>query len=193
MCPEWYQQRVDIPLFIVAARVPYVSVALPAVRPSGLNYNLKLKLDSQDVTLTLASRPDALIAKHFEAALPGIKVQAFTSAAVKATASYLINKSSEEAAQRGNAGSGAMLWSIATKVGTAVYTVGTTKADIRNWSGLPARFSVARLEARPGQKLTVPGHPEASLTLPAGKVLLVSLKSTQENLPVVLRCTPLVP
>ena len=193
MCPEWYQQRVDIPLFIVAARVPYVSVALPAVRPSGLNYNLKLKLDSQDVALTLASRPDALIAKHFEAALPGIKVQAFTSAAVKATASYLINKSSEEAAQRGNAGSVAMLWSIATKVGTAVYTVGTTKADIRNWSGLPARFSVARLDARPGQKLTVPGHPEASLTLPAGKVLLVSLKYTQENLPVVLRCTPLVP
>lgn len=193
MCPEWYQQRVDIPLFVVSSRVPYISVALPAIRPSGLNYNLKLKLDSQDVPLPLASRPDALIAKHFEAALPGIRAQAFTTAAVKATASYLINKSSEEAANRQNAGTGAMLWSIATKVGTAVYTVGTTKADIRNWSGLPARFSVARLEARPGQELSVPGHPEASVTLPAGKVLLVSLKSTQENLPIVLRCTPLVP
>jgi len=78
-------------------------------------------------------------------------------------------------------------------VGSAIYTVGTTKADLRNWSTLPARFSVARLEAKPGQKLTVVGHPEASLTLPAGKVLLVSLKSTQENQPVVLRCTPLVP
>ena len=193
MCPEWYQQRVDIPLFVVSSRVPYVSVALPAIRPSGLNYNLKLKLDSRDVPLPLASRPDALIAKHFEAALPGIKAQAFTSTAVKATASYLINKSSEEAANRQNAGSGAVLWSIATKVGTAIYTVGTTKADLRNWSGLPARFSVARLEAKPGQKLAVVGHPEATLTLPAGKVLLVSLKSTQENQPVVLRCTPLVP
>ena len=193
MCPEWYQQRVDIPLFVVAPRVPFVSVALPAVRAAGLNYNLKLKLDDQDIALTLASRPDALIAKHFEAALPGIKAQAFTSAAVKATASYLINRSSEEAANRQNAGSGAMLWSIATRVGTAVYTVGTTQADVRNWSSLPARFSVARFEARSGQKLTIPGHPEASLTLPAGKVLLVSLKSTQENLPVVLRCTPLVP
>ena len=167
--------------------------ALPAIRPSGLNYNLKLKLDAQDVAVPLASRPDALIAKHFEAALPGIKAQAFTSAAVKATASYLINKSSEEAANRQNAGSGAVLWSIATKVGTAIYTVGTTKADLRNWSTLPARFSVARLEAKPGQKLTVVGHPEASLTLPAGKVLLVSLKSTLENQPIVLRCTPLVP
>jgi uncharacterized protein len=193
MCPEWYQQRVDIPLFVVSSRVPYVSVALPAIRPSGLNYNLKLKLDSQDVPLPLASRPDALIAKHFEAALPGIKAQAFTSTSVKATASYLINKSTEEAASRPNSGSGAVLWSIATKVGTALYTVGTTKADLRNWSGLPARFSVARLEAKPGQKLTVVGHPEATLTLPAGKVLLVSMKSTQENLPVVLRCTPLVP
>ncbi len=193
MCPEWYQQRVDIPLFVVSSRVPYVSVALPAIRPSGLNYNLKLKLDSQDVALPLASRPDALIAKHFEAALPGIKAQAFTSAAVKATASYLINKSAEEAANRQNAGTGAVLWSIATKVGTAIYTIGTTKADLRNWSGLPARFSVARLQAKAGQKLTVVGHPEAGLTLPAGKVLLVSLKSTQENQPVVLRCTPLVP
>ena len=193
MCPDWYQQRIDIPLFVVSSRVPYVSVALPALRPSGLSYNLKLKLDAQDVAVPLASRPDALIAKHFEAALPGIKAQAFTSAAVKATASYLINKSTEEAASRPNSGSGAILWSIATKVGTAIYTVGTTKADLRNWSSLPARFSVARLDAKPGQKLTVPGHPEASLTLPAGKVLLVSLKSTQENQSVVLRCTPLVP
>lgn len=193
MCPEWYQQRVDIPLFIVSSRVPYVSVALPAIRPSGLNYNLKPKLDSADVDLPLASRPDALIAKHFEAALPGIKAQAFTSAAVKATASYLINKSTEEAANRQNAGTRAVLWSIATKVGTAIYTVGTTKADLRNWSSLPARFSVARIQAKPGQKLTVVGHPEATLVLPAGKVLLVSLKSTQENQPVVLRCTPLVP
>ena len=193
MCPDWYQQRIDIPLFVVSSRVPYVSVALPALRPSGLSYNLKLKLDAQDVAVPLASRPDALIAKHFEAALPGIKAQAFTSAAVKATASYLINKSTEEAACRPNSGSGAILWSIATKVGTAIYTVGTTKADLRNWSSLPARFSVARLDAKPGQKLTVPGHPEASLTLPAGKVLLVSLKSTQENQSVVLRCTPLVP
>ena len=193
MCPEWYQQRVDIPLFVVSSRVPYVSVALPALRPSGLNYNLKLKLDTKDVTLPLASRPDALIAKHFEAALPAIKAQAFTSAALKATASYVINKSSEEAANRQNSGSGAVLWSLATKVGTAVYTIGTTKADLRNWSGLPARFSVARLEAKPGQKLTVVGRPESALTLPAGKVLLVSLKSTQENHPIVLRCTPLVP
>ena len=193
MCPEWYEQRVDIPLFVVSSRVPYVSVALPALRPSGLNYNLALKLETQDIPLSPASRPDALIAKHFEAALPGIKAQAFTSAAVKATASYLINRSSEEAAQRAGAGTGAGLWSLATKVGTAVYAAGTAKADLRNWSALPARFSVARFLAKPGQKLSVAGRPGASLTLPAGKVLLVSLKSTQENHPVALRCTALVP
>ena len=56
MCPNWYEQRVDIPLFVVAARVPYVSVALPAIRPSGLNYNLKVKLDTKDVAVPLASR-----------------------------------------------------------------------------------------------------------------------------------------
>ena len=80
-----------------------------------------------------------------------------------------------------------------TQVGTAVYTVGTTRADLRNWSGLPARFSLARLEVPVGGKLTVPGHPEASLVLPAGRVLLVTLKSSGENNPIQARCTILVP
>ena len=125
--------------------------------------------------------------------MPGIKTQAFTAAAVKATASYLINKSSDQAANRPNSGTGAGLWSLATKIGTGLYSYKSTKADLRNWSLLPATFSVARLEARPGQKLIVPGHPEANLTLPEGKVLLVSIKSTKENSPITLRCTILVP
>lgn len=193
LCPEWYQQRIDIPLFLVSSRVPYVSVALPALRPVGLNYELRIRLDAQEVGLPLASRTDALIAKHFEAALPGIQARAFTSAAVKATASYAINKAAEKSARQEGAGSSERALAVLAKVGTIFYTVGTTKADLRNWSGLPARFSVARLVARPGQKLTVVGHPAATLILPAGKVLLVTLKSSQENHPVILRCTPLVP
>ena len=118
---------------------------------------------------------------------------AFVSTAVKATASYIINKSSEEAANRSNNSTGAALWALATKVGTGWYSYSSSKADLRNWGGLPARFSVGRLAARPGQILTVAGHPEVSLTLPEGKVLLVSMKSTQENTPIVSRCTPLVP
>ena len=193
MCPEWHEQRVDIPLFVVSSRVPYVGVALPALRPSGWHYNLKLQLDGQSVALDSAGRPDSLIAKHFAAALPSLKAEAFTAAAVKATASYLINKSSEEAASRPNSGTGAGLWALATKMGTGLYAYKSTKADLRNWSLLPAAFSVARLDARVGQKLTVPGHPEATLVLPEGKVLLVSIKSTQENRPIVVRCTILVP
>jgi hypothetical protein len=193
MCPEWREQRVDIPLFVVSSRVPYVSVALPAMRPSGLHYNLKLQLDGKGFPLESASRPDALIAKHFEAALPGIKAQAFTSAALKATASYLINKSSEQAANRPNSGTGAGLWSLATRIGTGLYAYKSTKADLRNWSLLPGSFEVARIAGRPGQRLSVAGHPEAGLTLPDGKVLLVSIKSTKENGPIVLRCTTLVP
>ena len=125
--------------------------------------------------------------------MPGIRARAFTSAAVKATASYLINRASSEGANRQNGGTGAALFSLATQIGTAVYTVATTHADLRNWSGLPGRFSLVRLEAPVGAKLEVPGHPEVSLTLPAGKVLLVSLKSASENTPIALRCVPLVP
>ncbi|NBS04912.1 MAG: hypothetical protein EBS64_06850, partial [Verrucomicrobia bacterium] len=191
--PEWREQRVDIPLFVVAMRVPYVSVALPALRPVGYDYKLRVQLEGKPVALALASRTEGLIAKHFEAALPGIKARAFTSAAVKATASYILNKSAETSANRQNSGSGAALFALATKIGTAVYTVGTTKADLRNWGGLPARFSLARVGAAVGAPLTIPGHPELSLALPEGKVLLVSIKSTGENKPITLRCTTLVP
>ena len=193
LAPVWREERIDIPLFVAGGHVPYVSVALPALAPARADYNLGLRLDGKPVAVESASRPEALVAKHFEAALPGIRARAFTSAAVKATASYLINRASAESANRQNSGSGSALFALATQIGTAVYTIGTTRADLRNWSGLPGRFSLVRLEAPPGARLEVPGHPEVSLTLPAGKVLLVSLKSASENAPIALRCATLVP
>jgi hypothetical protein len=191
--PAWREERIDIPLFVAGGHVPYISVALPALGPARADYNLGLRLDGRPVAVELASRPEALVAKHFEAALPGIRARAFTSAAVKATASYLINRASSDSANRQNSGSGSALFALATQIGTAVYTVATTHADLRNWGGLPGRFSLVRLEATAGAKLTVPGHPEASLTLPPGKVLLVSLKAASENTSVTPRCAILVP
>lgn len=192
LAPEWYEQRVDIPVFVASSNLPYVSIALPALRPSWSDYNLRLQLEGKEQVVSPASRPDALVAKHFAAALPAVKTRAFTSAAVKAAASYALNRAAAENARRSN-DSGGNLLRVLTQVGTAVYTVGTTRADVRNWSGLPARFALARWEAPAGGKLTVPGHPEASLVLPAGRVLLVTLKSTSENNPIQARCTILVP
>ena len=192
LAPEWYEQRVDIPVFVASSNLPYVSIALPALRPSWSDYNLRLQLEGKDQVVSPASRPDALVAKHFAAALPAVKTRAFTSAAVKAAASYALNRAAAENARRNN-DSGGNLLRVLTQVGTAVYTVGTTRADIRNWTGLPARFALARLEVPVGGKLTVPGHPEASLVLPAGRVLLVTLKSSGENNPIQARCTILVP
>lgn len=192
LAPEWYEQRVDIPVFVASSNLPYVSIALPALRPSWSDYNLRLQLEGKDQVVSPASRPDALVAKHFAAALPAVKTRAFTSAAVKAAASYALNRAAAENARRNN-DSGGNLLRVLTQVGTAVYTVGTTRADVRNWTGLPARFALARLEVPVGGKLTVPGHPEASLVLPAGRVLLVTLKSSGENNPIQARCTILVP
>jgi hypothetical protein len=192
LAPEWYEQRVDIPVFVASSNLPYVSIALPALRPSWSDYNLRLQLEGKEQVVSPASRPDALVAKHFTAALPAVKTRAFTSAAVKAAASYALNRAAAENARRNN-DSGGNLLRVLTQVGTAVYTVGTTRADIRNWTGLPARFALARLEVPVGGKLTVPGHPEASLVLPAGRVLLVTLKSSGENNPIQARCTILVP
>jgi hypothetical protein len=192
LAPEWYEQRIDIPVFVASSDLPYVSIALPALRASWSDYNLRLQLEGKDQVVSPASRPDALVAKHFAAALPAVKTRAFTSAALKAAASYALNRAAAENARRSN-DSGGNLLRVLTQVGTAVYTVGTTKADVRNWTGLPARFALARLEVPVGGKLTVPGHPEASLVLPAGRVLLVTLKSTSENNPIQARCTILVP
>jgi hypothetical protein len=192
LAPEWYEQRIDIPVFVVSGNLPYVSAALPALRPSWNDYNYRLQLEGKDQVVSPASRPDALIAKHFAAALPSVKARAFTAAGLKAAATYAINSTAQHNASRsGDAGAG---WvRVLTQVSTAVYTIGTTKADLRNWTGLPARFSLARLEAPVGGKLTIPGHPEASLTLPAGRVLLVTLKSSAENNPLQARCTILAP
>lgn len=192
LAPEWYEQRVDIPVFVASSNLPYVSIALPALRPSWSDYNLRLQLEGKEQQVALASRPDALIAKHFAAALPEVKARAFTSAAVKAAAAYAVNRAASENARRNN-DSGANLLRVLTQVGTAVYTVSTTRADVRNWTGLPARFSLARLEAPAGSRLAVPGHPEVTLALPPGRVLLVTLKSSAENNPIQARCTILVP
>jgi hypothetical protein len=193
MSPVWREQRIDIPLFVVGGHVPFVSVALPAIKANSGSYNLGVKLEGKPVELDLASRPESLIAKHFEAALPGIKAKAFTSAAVKATASYMINKASQDNANRQNSGSGAALLSVLTQVGTSVYTVASTHADLRNWTGLPARFWLARVEAPVGKTLTIAGHPDSKLTLPDAQVLLVSVKSAGENKPPKVRTTILVP
>lgn len=191
--PAWREERVDIPLFVAGGHVPYVSVALPALSPVVNGHDLGLRLDGKPIAVESASLPSALVARHFEAALPGIRTRAFTSAAVKATASYLINRAAAQRANRQDAGSGTALLALVTQVGTAAYTIVSTRADLRHWSGLPGRFSLLRLEAPAGARLEVPGHPEAGLTLPAGKVLLVSLKVASENTPVAVRCTPLVP
>ncbi len=191
--PAWREERIDIPLFVAGGHVPYISVALPALSPVSGDYNLGLRLDGRPVAVEFASRPSALVAKHFEAALPGIRTRAFTSAAVKATASYVLNRAAHQGANRQDSGSGAALLALVTKVGTAAYTIVSTRADLRHWSGLPGRFSLVRLEAPAGARLAVAGHPEAALALPAGKVLLVSLKVPPENVPLALRCATLVP
>jgi hypothetical protein len=194
MCPEWYQQRVDIPLFIVSSRVPYVSVALPAIRPAGLNYNLKLKLDSQDVALPLASRPGRAHRQALRGGASGHQGPGlhFRRGQGHGQLTPSTNRRRRPPVARTPAPAPCFGRSRPRSAPPSIRS-----APPRRTSGTgracPVRFSVAHIEARAGQKLSVPGHPEVSLTLPAGKVLLVSLKSTQENLPVVLRCTPLVP
>lgn len=190
--PEWYEQRVDFPAFIVSNRVQFVSVALPAIRPAKPDYALALQLDGKDLVLSSISRPETLVVQHFAASFPVIKTRAVVSAATKAASAYAINKATEQREQRKQDNESRWLRAIG-QIGAGVYTVASTRADLRHWRSLPARFSLARLTAPAGGKITVAGKPEVSCVLPEGKVLLVSVKSSSEYSPVTLRCTVLIP
>ena len=190
--PEWYEQRVDFPAFLISDRVSFVSVALPAIRPAKPDYSLALNLDDKGLSLSPVSRPEALVAQHFAASFSTIKTRAVVSAVTKTASAYAINKATEQREQRRQDNESRWL-RVLGQIGAGVYTVATTQADLRHWRSLPARFSLARLTAPSGSKISVVGRPEVSCILPEGKVLLVSVKSSSEYSPVTLRCTVLIP
>lgn len=189
---EWYEQRIDFPAFLFSDRVQFISVALPAIRPAQPDYPLALHLDGQDLALSSISRPEALVAQHFAASFPAVKTRAIISATTKAASAYAINQSTERREQRKQDNESRWLRAIG-QIGTGVYTIASTQADLRHWRSLPARFSVARVSVPAGSKLSVVGRPEVTCVLPEGKVLLVSLKSSSEYSPVTLRCSVIIP
>lgn len=190
--PEWYEQRIDFPAFLVSNRVQFVSVALPAIRRANPEYSLALNLDDKNFNLSPISRPETLVAQHFAATFSEIKTRAVVSALTKAASVYAINQATERREQQRQDNESRWL-RVFGQVGTGVYSLASSRADLRHWRSLTARFSIARLTALPGSKIGVVGKPEVACILPEGKVLLVSVKSTSENSPIILRCSVLQP
>ena len=193
LCPQWYEERVDIPVFIVSRDVPLVSVALPALRPAGQLFGPEASVDGRPLAFTRASSTEGLIASHFSKSMPAVRSRALLSAASKAAASYAINRASRISADRADAGTAEIAWAVATRLGTTLYGHSSTRADLRNWSGLPARTFLARTESPVGAPIAVKGLTGAPLRLPAGKVLLVSISCQTENSAPSVRCTILSP
>lgn len=193
LCPQWYEERVDIPVFIVSRDVPLISVALPALRPAGQLFSPEASVDGRPLTFTRASSTEGLIASHFAKSMPAVRSRALLSAASKAAASYAINRASRVSADRADAGTAEIAWAVATRLGTTLYGYSSTRADLRNWSGLPARTFLARTESPVGASVTVKGMPGPPLRLPEGKVLLVSISRQTENSVPSVRCTTLSP
>lgn len=193
LCPLWQEERVDIPIFIVARDVPLVSVALPAMRPVGQVFSPDVNLGGVRLDFTRISSTEGLIASHFSKAMPSVRARALTSAAAKAAASYAINRASRVAAERPDAGTKEVVWAVAARLGTTLYGYSSTRADLRNWSGLPARTFLARSDAPAGVEVSVKGMTGPPIRLPEGKVLLVSISQPTENGPVTVRCSTLSP
>ncbi len=193
LCPQWYEERVDIPVFIVSRDLPLVSVALPAMRPVGQVFLPEVTVDGRPVEFSRASSTEGLIATHFSKSMPAIRTRALLSAASKAAASYAINRASRTSADRADAGTAEIAWAVATRLGTTLYGYSSTRADLRNWSGLPARTLLARTEHPPGASVSIKGMSGPAIRLPTGKVLLVSISRQTENAPASVRCTTLSP
>jgi len=193
LCPQWHEERVDIPVFIVSRDIPLVSVALPAMRPVGQVFLPEVTVDGLPLLLAQASSTEGLIASHFARSMPAVRSRALLSAASKAAASYAINRASRGSADRSDAGTAEIAWAVATRLGTTLYGYSSTRADLRNWSGLPARTALARTDAPSGALVSVKGMSGPALRLPPGKVLLVSISRQTENSLALVRCTTLSP
>ena len=75
---------------------------------------------------------ERVIQTEFNKDFKGILTRAIVSATVKAAAQYALDKQDKQ---------GAQLLSLAA----AIYSFGTTSADVRIWTTLPKDFQVARL------------------------------------------------
>lgn len=185
--PARMEERIDIPLFVVTDRLPYVGAAFPKLLFKR-NYASNLVVSAagrEPVRTETVASMDNVIATDFDNALPEIVTRTLISMGIKATASYVLNETARHIYEQNSDEPIYALIYLGTLISTSVYSYSTTQADLRTWLTLPKEFQVARLETPPDRKLRLLAgqSPAVDLELIPGRVNVVYVRTTGVNTP----------
>ena len=185
--PARREERIDIPLLVVTDRLPYVGAAFPKLFFKG-NYAANLVVSSagqEPVRTEVLASMDSVIATDFSNALPEIITRTLINMGIKATASYVLNRTARHLYDENSDDPTYALIYIGTLITTSVYSYSTTRADLRTWLTLPKEFQIARLATPPDRKLRLLAgqSPAVDLELIPGRVNVVYVRSTGASTP----------
>ncbi len=177
--PVWSENKFTFPFILVDQSAPIIAVALPEMKPVPDSTELVAVYGGKETKADTLLNVDAIAAQDFRDEYPVARNRAIASATVKGIAAYVANKAAKEAADRNSNGGGGFIM-LATLIATNVYTTQSAQADLRHWSTLPKKVSLARLTVPAGATLTLRnslGAPGVPVTLPAGKAVILSCKT----------------
>lgn len=190
--PTWTENKFTFPFIILDASAPIVSVALPELHPVPGQAEITVSAGSVTQRGEEIVNVDALAAQEFNDEYPIVRNRAISSAVVKGIAAYAANKAAQEAADQ-NYGAGGGILALATLVATNVYTTQSAQADLRNWSTLPKRITLARLVVPAGSEigLCIDGASTVKQKLPDARAVILSCRTPAAGGPFSVQTTVL--
>lgn len=168
------QFRFGFPLYVFGDNLPYVSFNLPYLeKVKSSNSEVKISSKNGSVGTVQIADLDSIIDLEFKSLLPSIITRTIASSAIKAAAQY--------AAQSAVSDSNAKL--LVAIVGT-IYQELTNDADLRTWTTLPKRISVAMSENPPDGIFEIGGK---RVLVDKKGVNLILLKRMSDSSPLIIR------
>ena len=166
VAPTRREVRIDLPLPLPRRDLVMVDAAFPVLRFQRPPFT-SLRLSAGGRTLAdteLLSSMESIVAAEFKQRLPGLTARTLAATVAKGVAQYQMRK------QFGDVG----------LLAGAIYSIVSTRADLRTWQSLPRDFQFARI-AHPGTPSLEISNPQGSdrltVALPAGELLLVYVKA----------------
>ena len=139
--PVKKEERLDLPLFVATNQVRYFGIALPKLSMRAYNGPLvTIKADSEVLESEIVASMDRLIKTEFDKEFKGILTRAIASATVKAVAQYALEQNSDNSA---------------AAILMMAYTMATTSADLRIWTGLPKEFRAISMNMPADRKISL--------------------------------------
>ncbi len=186
MAPTREEMQINIPLFVVTDKVPYVGVALPVLKPRG-NFDPQLYVNAggQVYTAELIADMDAIITRDFNNHLTVVVLRSVLSAGAKATAQYFATRQIKDDD-----------WRLVANIIGMIAQWSVNKADLRSWRTLPKQFQICRVAMPENMQigLAVSRTGETiNVNLPKSKACIVYVKSISNRSPLIVQTIILKP